>query len=349
MLTPLCLSALDPNRNLGQQIVTRWDRDSFPGGAIHAITQTPDGYLWIGAENGLVRFDGISFSLIDHANSPSLPPGPILGLVVDLEGVLWVRMQSPYLLRYRNGGFDQMYPLEVPPVFTFAREEGADALTRGTNGDTLIATPDAPMRYITGKFTPIVSLGATNGIPTSIAEAADGAVWVGMRDTGLFCVRDGRALHVGLADQKVNVLLPVAGPELWIGTDLGLVHWNGSVLTRRGVPGTLARSPILALARDRDSNLWISSPDGITRMDSKGSNLHWTGRDSPGMVHAVFEDREGNLWFGGTEGLMQLRDSPFLSYPGVANEGGSMYIDTSGRAWIGPSSGGLLWIRGAEQ
>jgi signal transduction histidine kinase/streptogramin lyase len=65
-------------------------------------------------------------------------------------------------------------------------------------------------------------------------------------------------------------------------------------------------------------------------------------------MHTIFEDREGNLWFGGTEGLMQLRDAPFLSYPGVAPEGASLYIDTSGRSWVAPSSGGLLWIRGAE-
>jgi signal transduction histidine kinase/ligand-binding sensor domain-containing protein len=329
-------------------MLTRWGPDSLPGGAINAIAQTPDGYLWIGTENGLVRFDGISFRLIDHTNSPSLPPSPVLGLAVDSGGALWVRMQSPYLLRYRGGSFEQMYPAKVPPVFTFAREEGAAALTRGTRGDTLIATPAAPMRYIAGKFTPVVSSGATNGVPTSIAETADGAVWVGMRDAGLFCVRDGRASHVGLPDQKVNVLLPVSGPELLIGTDSGLVRWNGRGITSSGVPAALTRSPILALARDRDSNLWISTPTGITRMDSKGSILHWTDGDSPGVVHAIFEDREGNLWFGGTEGLMQLRDTPFLSYAGVASEGASLYIDGSGRAWIGPSSGGLLLIRGAE-
>ena len=57
-------------------------------GAINAIAQTPDGYLWIGAENGLVRFDGISFRLFEHDNTSSLPPGHVRGLVVDSEGVL---------------------------------------------------------------------------------------------------------------------------------------------------------------------------------------------------------------------------------------------------------------------
>jgi signal transduction histidine kinase/ligand-binding sensor domain-containing protein len=347
-LSPHTLSALDPGRILGQYIATRWGRGSFPGGAINAIAQTPDGFLWIGAENGLVRFDGISFRLIDHTNSPSLPPAPVLGLAVDPEGVLWVRMQSPYLMRYRGGTFEQMYPVNVPPEFIFAREEGAAAIARGIHGDALIATPGGPLRYTGGKFTPVVSSDAAHGVPTSIAETADGAVWVGMRDAGLFCVRDGRASQVGLPDQKVNVLLPGAGSELWIGTDSGLVQWDGIARTRRAVPAALARGPILALARDRDSNLWISTPAGVTRMDSNGSIVQGTGGSLPGGVRAILEDREGNLWLGGTEGLMQLRDAPFLSYTGVAGAGGSLYIDTSGRAWIGPSSGGLLWVRGAE-
>jgi signal transduction histidine kinase/ligand-binding sensor domain-containing protein len=298
----------------------------------------------------LVRFDGIGFRLLEHDNTPSLPAGHILGLVVDSEGVLWVRMESPYLMRYRGGNFEQMYPVQVSAPFDPARGSGATAATRGTRGDVLIAPPDGPLRYSAGKFTPVVSSGAAGGLPMSIAEMADGAVWVGMRDTGLFCVRDGRGSQVtGLPDQKVNVLLPGAGPDLWIGTDSGLGRWDGSAITRRGVPVALARSPILALARDRDSNLWISTPAGITRMDSSGSTMQGTGGSLPGAVHAIFEDREGNLWFGGTDGLIQLREPPFLSYTGVAGEGGSLYVDSSGRAWIGLSSGGLVWIRGVER
>ena len=350
LLFPHALFALDPNRSLDQYIVTRWgSRDSFPGGAINAIAQTPDGFLWIGADNGLVRFDGISFLLIDHAKSPSLPPGPVLGLAVDPEGSLWVRMQSPYLMRYRGGKFEQIYPAEIPPPFTAASEGGATAVTRGPRGDMLIAPSSGPLRYSAGKFTPLVSSGSAGGLAMSIAETADHAVWVGMRDNGLISVRGGRTSKVaGLPDQKVNVLLPGAGAELWVGTDAGLVRWDGSAITQRGVPTSLARSPILALARDHDSNLWVSTPAGIARVDSRGSAVLEAVGGVPGEVHAIFEDREGDLWFGGNQGLMQLRDAPFLAYSGLAAEGGSVYADASGRAWVGPSSGGLLWIRGAE-
>ncbi|MBZ5622685.1 MAG: hypothetical protein LAQ69_28715 [Acidobacteriia bacterium] len=320
------LSALDPNHTIGQYIATRWSsRDSFPGGTINAIAQTPDGYLWIGAENGLVRFDGISFRLFDHANTPTLPPGHVLGLVVDSEGVLWVRMESPYLLRYREGRFEQTYPVELPPPFSPDRERGATAVARGVRGDILIAPPNGPLRYRAGKSTPLVSSGSAAGLAMSIAEAAEGAVWIGMRDTGVYCVRAGRASQVtGLPDQKVNALLPGTGAELWIGTDSGLVRWDGYGITDRGVPGPLARSPILALARDRDSNIWMSTPAGVARIDSNGVAIQGTAGSVPGAVRAIFEDREGNLWFGGTTGLMQFRDAPFLTYTGVAGEGGSV-------------------------
>src|ERR1700722_20089949 len=103
MLVPGSLSGLDHNQTIGQYITTLWNsRHSFPGGGINALTQTPDGYLWIGAENGLVRFDGVSFRLLEHANTPSLPAGPVLGLTVDSQGMLWVRMDGPYVLRYRG-------------------------------------------------------------------------------------------------------------------------------------------------------------------------------------------------------------------------------------------------------
>jgi signal transduction histidine kinase/ligand-binding sensor domain-containing protein len=341
--------ALDFDRTLDQYIVTRWSsRDSFPGGAIHAIAQTPDGFLWLGAENGLVRYDGVGFRRIDNSNTTSFPPGDVLGLAVDEDGLLWLRMQSPHLLRYRHGSFEQMYPEVLPTPFSAAREHGATVLTRGTRGDILIAAPGSPLRYAAGKFTPAGSTGGRGGLPISIAETADGTVWVGMLDTGLYAMKNSGGSQMGLPDQKITVLLAGAGRELWIGTDSGLFRWDGSTISRRGIPGALTRNPILALARDRDSNLWISTPDGVTRMSSSGATLQTAGGGLPGAVHSIFEDREGNLWFGGTQGLMQLRDAPFMRYSGVAGEGGSLHIDGTGRAWIGPANGGLISIRGVN-
>ncbi|MBV8816931.1 MAG: hypothetical protein JO022_01170, partial [Acidobacteriaceae bacterium] len=334
-------SALDPNRTMEQYIRRLWgSRESFPGGAVNAIAQTPDGYLWIGGENGLVRFDGISFRLFDHASAPALPAGHVLGLITDSEGALWVRMESPYLLRYHRGDFKQAYPLDQTGP-------GATAMARGHNGGVILAPADGPVRYAAGKVAPVASHGDAGGLAISVAETGDGTVWTGMRDLGLLALRGGRASQVsGLPDQKINVLLPGSGADLWIGTDAGLVRWNGSAITRDGIPGQLAHSQILALARDRDSSLWISTATGIARIDADGVATAVTSQPCPGTVHAIFEDREGTLWFGGTEGLVQLRQSAFVNYPGVASDGATVHVDSSGRTWIGPAGGGLLWMQG---
>ena len=95
--------AMDPARDVSQYVRDEWGSEQgFPGGPVYAIAQTPDGYLWIGAEKGLVRFDGTAFTLLP----PTVPGQPavrtVLGLVADADGSLWVRVAGPTLLRYKR-------------------------------------------------------------------------------------------------------------------------------------------------------------------------------------------------------------------------------------------------------
>ena len=250
-------------------------------------------------------------------------------------------------MRYRDGRFEQAYPFELPPPFSPDRQRGATAIARGTRGDILIAPTSGPLRYSGGKFTPVVSSGSAGGLAIPIAETADGTVWIGMRDTGLFRVRAGNASPVtGLPDQKVNALLPGTGSELWIGTDSGsgALGWRRCNAPRRSCP-TRAHPDSRPRARSRFQRLDLYSGRSWPPY-SCGSAIEATTPGAPGTVRAIYEDREGNLWFGGTQGLMQLRDTPFLTYAVAARDGGSVYVDASGRAWMAPSSGGLFWIRG---
>jgi signal transduction histidine kinase/ligand-binding sensor domain-containing protein len=336
------LSALDPKRDISQYTVRRWTTStSFPGGGVNAFAQTNDGYLWIGAENGLARFDGSSFRVFDHANTPSLPAGHILGLLVDSEGVLWVRMESPYLLRYRGGVFEQAYPLQM-------ETPGVTAMARDRNGHALVAEIESLARYDGPNYARSVVSHKLGGLAISIAQTSDGAIFAGLRDLGLVLLRGDNTLTLrGLPDQKVNVLLPGDGQDLWIGTDGGLARWNGTHVTQSGITPKLARSPVLALARDQDRSLWVSTASGVTRLDPNGGGNSPTANPGVGPVHAIFEDREGNLWLGGPDGLAQLRDSPFLHYPGT--DGGPIYVDDAGRTWFAPAKGGLASIRGGER
>src|SRR6516165_9031028 len=73
----------------------RWGSErGFPGGNVAAIVQTTDGYLWIGAERGLIRFDGLNFQLFQQASPMTFPIGPVQGLVADAEANLWVLLKN---------------------------------------------------------------------------------------------------------------------------------------------------------------------------------------------------------------------------------------------------------------
>ena len=345
-VSPPAALALDPNRTIAQYVHDHWGvREGFHGGSVNSIAQTPDGYLWVAAGNGLARFDGLSFRLLDHGNTPSLPEGHVLDLATDADGVLWVRMEGPYVVRYRAGNFETAFPVDYT-------KPGATIMSRGLRGTVLIARPGEPARYRGGTVTPVASRGNVGGLAISMAENEE-AVWIGTRDMGLFAVRNGNGAPVdGVPDRKINALLPGKGREVWIGTDSGLARWDGEI-TLRGVPPSLAHRQVLVLAGDRDSNVWAATPGGLFRIDQAGAVSPGPPvAAAAGPIRAIFEDREGSLWVGGSGGLERYRDRPFLSYPaegGSSADSGPLYTDAAGRTWFAPASGGLAWLKGSER
>ena len=91
-------AALDPDRALAQYLRDAWGREQgFPGGPVYGLAQTSDGYLWIAAEKGLVRFDGIRFSLFEPSGSTSAMGPTVLGVAAASDGSLWARLRGPAL------------------------------------------------------------------------------------------------------------------------------------------------------------------------------------------------------------------------------------------------------------
>ena len=332
-LVLLCLvhtaPAIDPSRELSQYIRDQWGSSKgFPGGQVYAITQTGDGYLWIGAEKGLVRFDGMNFHLFQHANTPSLPVGPVRGLVADSEGALWIHWGGPRLLRYSDGKFEDVSS-------TLEREEPAfTAMGRGANGDVLFsALVNGTLRYSGGKFVRLAApLELPNFLVISLAESPDGKLWLGTRDLGLFYATPGNIFNIGksLPDRKINCLLPISNDELWIGTDNGVVRWNGAEVTTAGLSASLTNVQALTMIKDRDANVWVGTNNGLIRVSPQGT-VAFSKRDGSVPVTALFEDREGNLWTGTSQGIERLRESVFVTYSageGIpAENNGPIYVD----------------------
>jgi ligand-binding sensor domain-containing protein/signal transduction histidine kinase len=341
-------NALSSSKAISQYLRDQWGPEQgFPGGPVYAFAQTPDGYLWIGTEKGLVRFDGLSFRLFQHTEVPTLPGGPVLGLVVDGEGSLWIRFQQPSLVRYREGTFQDVLPgLKVA-------ETNVTAMCVGKDGNLLFSgLVNGLVRFEKWRFATVKSGGDPPGLVISMAETADNKLWIGTREQGLYYISDGKTSEItrGLPDKKINWLLAVDSRELWISTDNGVVRWDGSELSEVGIPHGRGHAQALAMTKDRDSNVWLGTSSGMMRINAKGISSQEQGESgTSGPVTALFEDREGNLWMGTTGGIERLRDTVFTTYSvsgGLpAESNGPVYVDSEGRTWFAPLNGGLYWLK----
>src|SRR5258708_216630 len=111
--------ALDPNRLPSQYVREQWTTETrFPFGAVNGIAQTADGYLWIGTDRGLIRFDGFNFRPVSFASIATASNVPILQLLTDAGGRLWVRPQGADLIRQKDGKFESVRygPVAIPAV-----------------------------------------------------------------------------------------------------------------------------------------------------------------------------------------------------------------------------------------
>jgi ligand-binding sensor domain-containing protein/signal transduction histidine kinase len=340
-------NALSSNKAISEYIRDRWDAGAgFPGGPVNAFAQTPDGYLWIATEKGLVRFDGLNFVLIEHSESSTVPFGPVLGLAVDANGRLWIRLQGPTLMvRDRSGAFRSVTP------DSSQAESDITAMCTGKNGELLITgLTKGIFRDRNGKFVTSATSDELPRLVISMIELADGEDWLGTREQGLYSLNGQRVSRfVGeLPDKKVNALLSLNGRDLWIGTDKGLVRWDGRGLSRVYTSETLQNAEIVTLARDRELNVWVGTSNGLARVSNDGvTSVDSSQGGSAEPVTALFEDREGSLWVGRADGIERLRDSVFMTYyasVGVpSRNNGPLFVDSEGRTWFGPSEGGLYW------
>jgi ligand-binding sensor domain-containing protein/signal transduction histidine kinase len=361
--------AIDPNRMVSQYIHNAWGMDKgFPGGTVTSIAQTSDGYLWIGTDRGLIRFDGINFHTFE-ARSAASAIGPVRTLLLDEQGNLWILLQNTKLLRYRDGTFN---------LVRGEAENGITALGEGAGKTVLLSSlAMGVLVYKDGNFVnapeSLASVQNANqtspdfswstGIalhrlmePTaaviSLGATTDGKIWLGTQDRGLFFLSGGGVHPVSPAvlNLRVNCFLPFEDHKLWIGTNQGVLLWNGAELTREGIPSSLRDIEALSMVRDRDSNIWVGTTRTLVRINGGVvSSLAQEIHSPESRVTALFEDREGNLWLGGAQHLERLRDSAFVTYSLPRQQSaGALYVDPKDYTWIAPVDGGLWRLKAGE-
>ncbi|PWU07850.1 MAG: hypothetical protein C5B51_08995 [Terriglobia bacterium] len=342
---------IDPNRAMSQYVHDKWGPDEgFPAGPVYAISQAGDGYLWIGTEAGLVRFDGWNFRVIKD-DSRALTIGSVLGLTPDEQGCLWLWLQDRTIVRYCKARFDR-------PLPQAAESADIEAMGRSNQGGLLgWAAGSGAFSFAVGRFQKLVSAADLPPSPViSLAQTRNGDLYLGTRDAGVFRESGGKAVPIrqGLPDLKVNCLLADGDDNVWVGTDQGIVRWNGNQFATVGLPAPLSNFQALVMIRDRDGNVWVGTDSrGLLRFNSQGVTSMREGDDpSNDAITALFEDREGNLWIGHAGGIERLRDSAFVTYSsseGLPTEGGGPVLaGADDRMWFAPSKGGLWWLQSGK-
>lgn len=329
--------ALDPTRAVTTYVHDVWDIDKgLPQNSVTTILQTRDGYLWIGTQQGLVRYDGVRFVTFDDANTPLLRNSFVTDLAEAPDGALWVATRGGVVV-YRDGR------LEAPPIAGQRALEFVRAVEIDRAGAVWIGTRDGLYRTEGGKMRRIATAEGLNSdrIRCILADR-HGRVWIGT-DVGLNELAGGRFVRDAVTDavrEQVNSIIEDRRGDLWVGSDGGLRRIaNGAVAA---LPAPAA--PVNAVLEDRDRNIWAATSQGLFRVTG-GSVSRFASGDglSNDTVFALAEDREGSLWIGTDGGLNRLKDSSFVTYTvadGLANDMiTSIAEDARGALWIGTAEG----------
>ncbi|MBX7221746.1 MAG: response regulator [Blastocatellia bacterium] len=337
--------ALDPVKTLDQYGYDEW-QDGLPQNTVHSIIQSQDGYLWMGTYEGLVRFDGVQFTVFDKQNTPQLKNNGIWVVYEDRQNGLWIGTLGGGLVCYRNHtftGYGQKDGLLSDIIFSLCQSQ---------DGSLWIGTNHGLNRYQNGKFQSFTTKdGLSHDVVRCIREDRQGKLWIGTEGGGV-CIFENNRFQTydtrnGLPNNTVYALAEHPTGGMWVGTYNGLSFFNGAewkvYSTADGLPENFIRSLFL----DQDGVLWIGTlGHGVTRFWKQQFEPYKCFNSlSQDLVRALYGDREGSLWIGSNNGLKRLRDGKFVTYTkyqGLSNNSAKTIMqDRTGNIWIGTDGNGL--------
>jgi signal transduction histidine kinase/ligand-binding sensor domain-containing protein len=348
---------LEPTTPLAEYGRQAWVMENgLPQNSVHALAQTRDGFLWLGTEAGLVRFDGLGFLVLDRSSAPALASGDIRYLLETKDGALWIGTADG-LARWQDGTMTTFGARGGPP-------QGAISGLRETpEGRLRVETPQEAAEYGRQGWSQVLMPA---GLPRDeiifrqklasgeTASASRGAVTVmhGNRSEVLTAGKE-------LPGTRVQALLADREGSLWIGTNGGLVRVFAGQTQKLPVTDPLSSASILSLLEDREGNLWVGTEtSGLHVLRNARFRIVDT-RDglSSDRTTTVVEDSAGKLWVGTNGGGLNVVRRG-LSEPGAATTYAvpdvllsdvilSLAAGRDGELWVGTPDG-LNRIRGGR-
>lgn len=343
----------------GDYLVDVWTSETgLPDSSVTAVAQTPDGYLWAGTYNGVVRFDGVRFTTFDPGNTPELGHARVRKLFVDANGTLWINTFDGSLTAYRGG--------------KFSLEQHNTRLSEGELG--LVFSSSNRVVFLTGRgdlfrknlsapagegWETVPAPGHNLGLAATCCVDNKGTYWYRDAERQLWRL-DGDHYErlpddAGLAGQNVNCLTTDRRGRVWVGTDQGAWVWRQNKF-HPALPAGSKKTPAVTFLYAADDgkiwavadgevvaaqdDQWVLPPDG-TRNFSLGN---------PGRIGAQ-EDHHGGLWlYNYGRGLLHV-SADGTSRQLAADDGFPgdrvycFFEDREGDWWAGLDAGGLVRVR----
>jgi len=357
--------------------------DGLPEQTVQAFAQTPDGYLWIGTTGGLLRFDGLHFSVFDRQNTPMLGENSIFCLMVGRDGTLWIGTEGGGVVSYAAGQFrarlahaaqgdDFVRTLAQDPDGTiwagtdgglfrlsgehFVRVDGTaeipplsvHSIFRDRDGHQWVG--GSQLIRIDGNTSKSYSLGSESSQNQikSILQTRDGTLWVGTV-AGLNRMRPGQSSFQRLdgVTSTVRVLRQTSDGAMWIGTiGRGVFRFDAGKLIQITAPSSLPSNTVLNLFEDGESNFWIGTQTGMVRLTRTQANIVPLPQANDADFETIYRDSDGSFWIGST--LLFKMEGGRLTrqvLPGMQDvHVRNVYRDLSGALWAGTDGDGIYRI-----
>ncbi len=316
-----------------------WEREQgLPQNVVRALAQTREGYLWIGSDDGVARFDGVRF--VSLGPREGVRSGAVRTLFEDSHGAFWIGTAGSGLTRWQDG-----------KAATFTMREGlpSDSITalgEDSEGRLWVGTEMGLAVWQAGRWAALAAAEPFKGKPiTVLCRNRKGVLWVGATGAGIFRWQEGR--FVALSDASVegllqdpHCLLEDKAGRIWVGAgDDFVLCRDGDQWRRYRIPRHLARPYVSALVEEPDGTVWAGSvSEGLFQFkEGKLAVVNASSGLLDNSVMALLVDREGNLWVGTGAGLNRLRRSNLLV---LGQNEGLGYGPVQGLAEVAP---GVIW------
>jgi signal transduction histidine kinase/ligand-binding sensor domain-containing protein len=336
----ICVASISPA--FAQYHFDVWTTDNgLPQNSISSIAQSGDGYLWFATFGGLVRYDGVRFTVFGVGDIPGLTTSRFSRVFADASGDLWITAELGGLFRYKDGEFLSYSIKDGLPdnrVSNVRQDEG---------GYIRLETPKGLVWWKDGKFVSSIPLSTPYsgfGLP-----GRPGAAWY-FAGSALHRVENGKVTAElplpGLTFYDIKSLYEARNGELWIGTGNGvLLRHTADGLRRYGIEDHIPEKRVNRITEDLQGNIWIGfATAGIMRFKNDKFDRYTKADGLAGDdALSLYNDREGTIWVGTTTGLSRLGDRIITSYSTdnglAANNTYPICQARDGTIWIGGFSG----------